>query len=382
VSATETASPTVVTVGRDDILGPFGTVAGMAAKKHHIEAFKWVHFICEEGQDEGYFEASNGQSSIRVALTGQEAGGSLDVYLPTRLGNVIKSMPQGPVQLEIGNGKVAVHGTGEGDARFELALLAVSPNEKPTISLGLDQDWSTRPLVEGEMIEALGAASRFASNDTARQNLMSVLVKQKEDETVISSSDSYRMFVERRILQFDLQEAGSFSVPKAAIGALAAFGGMKMGWDDNRVYLSDGADVHFATQRIHGDVPDFEAMVDRIAGTEGQDFPIPREALQVALGQVGVLAGSDANTVVLTFDPLNIGVSLRSGEDLATAHVLTETPFDNDERAAYNIGFLREGLGLFSESEIDLHYVNPNRPIVMSTQDGARRYMLAAVRLV
>lgn len=378
-------STVVVTVDKDDILGAFSNAEKMSAKKHHIDAFKWVRFKASEGSGDAFFEASNGYSSIRTPLTGHEVSEDVDVYLPKRLGQIIKAMPSGPIQLEIGDKDVKIHGTAPGDTSYTLGLLAgedgklANPEDGPKLHLGLDIDWASKDELDAGLASALGEASQFCSGDQARQNLMSVLVIREGDEIIIGSSDSFRMYVST-MPAGDFFEEGQFSLPQSAIHEMnrTFAGGFKMAWDDNKIYISDGS-MYFGTSRIHGDVPNFSTMVTAILGNENKKVvALPRNDLLAALNQVGVMSVQNQAVVLDLTDGVRLTVSNQDGhaESLVPCEVS-----DEGVTIAFNLGFLKDALTLYDDDTVNFHYINQMRPVVIQGQSESRSYMIAPVKI-
>lgn len=380
METTLTDTAAVITVGRDDIFSPFDAAARTAAKNHHIEVFKWVRFKSEEGSDDGFLEATNGFSSVRIRITGHDATAPVDVYLPKRLASVLKAMPSGPIQLELGK-ELTVHGSALGDTSFTLGIMPDDPKDQP-LDVGQDVDWENSRTVELELQQALEKASRYCTNDQARQNLMSVIVSNSENGTVIASSDSYRMYVHQSDVQ-GFEDEGSFTLPRSAIGEMARFGGnVRVAWNDNRVYLTDGEDLNISTLRIHGDVPDFSGMVQRIVDSNDSiKIKIPRIDLLNAINQVAVMASATAQTVVLEFLPEGIEIDFKGDDGKANSRVMSPVEIDNPLKVAFNIGFFRDGLMLMEDAEVDFRLINAVRPAVMISEDGLTRYMIAPVRI-
>ncbi len=171
-----TATKTIVTAARDDLLTPFSIAERSVARVHHIDVLKWVRLTIDPEKDIAHFESSNGINVTRVRIENVEASTPIDVVVSKRLGQILRSMPAGPIQLEIDGGTLKVHGTVPGNASFELGMFAGDPIP---LDSGQEVDWALTRDVQPNVVNALNEAAKFCSHDSGRQNIQSIHIIRK-----------------------------------------------------------------------------------------------------------------------------------------------------------------------------------------------------------
>lgn len=361
-----------ITAGRDDLAVPFIATEKIAARKHHIEAFTWVRFWVDG--DTGWFEASDGISSVRTAFDGFVASEAVSAMLPKSLTVVLKAVPPGPVQMSFSNGNVHVEGTAAGSSSFDFGLFAGDPIELDT---GADEDWTQVREVDPLLVDALLEAAKFAGTDPSRQALMNVHLVREGSSLAIEATDSFRMY--RRIAP----DPGLFddvTVPNIGVLETRNFGSIYAKVTDDKVYLTDQASRWYSTRRIHGQYPALGQMIGQVLDDDGSsEIGLHRQDTLDALKQISVIALKNQAMTVGFGAELTLGLKNVDGQ--AQASVPAELDGRKDGPAGFNLEHFVSGLEAFDDDIVSWRYIDPLRPSVFVSGDETKVYMLSAVRV-
>jgi DNA polymerase-3 subunit beta len=306
--------------------------------------------------------------SIDVQVT--EPGVAL---VPARLlGDTVKSLSDAPVEFETDQAQARIR-----CAAYEGALRLLPAEDFPA----LQPPSGTRLVVEApRFAEAIGQVGRAASRDEARPVLTGVLLEVSREGVTLVATDSYRLAV-RELVATAAGEAKAI-VPERAMteaGRAAATiekGDIELFLDESQVSFSLGA-LTLTSRLIEGEFPNYRALLPEQYENR---LSVSRQQLMDAVRRVGLLA-RDTSPVRLEFNALGVKLS-SSSPDVGQAVEAVEARYEGEDlTAAFNPGYLADGLAAASGESVRLEVRDGLKPGIVRGDSDEFTYLVMPVRL-
>src|SRR5262245_9595525 len=326
---------------------------------------------------EARLRATDMELGLDVGLEGKiEGGGS--VVLPGRLlVEVARSLPDGPVSLELRESERDVEITA-GSSRFHLRTL--SADDFPRFP---ESDQDPVELPAPALRETINRVARAASRDEARPVLTGVLVMVEGDELTMVATDSYRLAVKRTKLDTEVPERLEANVPARALRELARLI-EAAGEDSLRVWLTRNqalfgiGQVSLSSRLIDGQFPNHDQLLPE---SYDHEVKLPRTEFLEVTRRVSQLAQRNA-ALRLSFSDGELVVSAET-PDLGDAREALPAPYSGELlEIGFNPEFVRDGLESIDSDEVVLKLISPLRPGLLEPSAGDDfSYLVMPIRL-
>jgi DNA polymerase-3 subunit beta len=334
----------------------------------------------------GILVSANGD--VRLRATDMELGldvglegkveGSGSVVLPGRLlVEVARSLPDGPVSLELRESERDVEITA-GSSRFHLRTLPA--DDFPRFP---ESDHEPVELPGPALRETINRVARAASRDEARPVLTGVLVMVEGDELTMVATDSYRLAVKRTKLDAKVPERLEANVPARALRELARL--IEAAGDDSlRVWLTRNqalfgiGQVSLSSRLIDGQFPNHDQL---LPDSFEHEVKLPRAELLEVTRRVSQLAQRNA-ALRLSLSDGELVVSAET-PDLGDAREALPAPYSGELlEIGFNPEFVRDGLESIDSDEVLLKLISPLRPgLLEPAGEDDFRYLVMPIRL-
>jgi DNA polymerase III subunit beta len=343
-----------ITANRQSLLDALLVVSRAVSARAALQALSGI-LITADGEIR--LRASDMELGLDVGLDGDAEGGGA-VVLPGRLlVEVARSLPDGPVTLEVREAERDVE-ISAGSSRFHLRTLPAD-------------DFPRFPQPEGDPVELPAAAlrdtinrvARAASRDEARPVLTGVLVTAEGDELTMVATDSYRLAVKRTKLDAPVAERLEANVPARALRELARL--IEAAADESlRVWLTRNqalfqvGTVSLSSRLIDGQFPNHRQLLPE---SYEHEVKLPRAELLEVTRRVSQLAQRNA-ALRLSFSDGELVVSAET-PDLGDAREALPAPYSGELlEIGFNPEFVRDGLESIDADEVVLKLISPLRP--------------------
>ncbi len=320
--------------------------------------------------------ATDGELGLEVAPEA-EAEGDGAVVLPGRLlVDIVRSLPDGPLQLELREAERDVE-IRAGSSRFHLRTLPA-------------EDFPRAPEAEGDSFklpaeplrETINRVASAASRDDARPVLTGILLKVEGTEITMVATDSYRLAVKRTELGARATEVEA-NVPARALKELARLtegdepGAVAVTLTRNQALFRAGA-VSISSRLIDGQFPNYKQLLPE---SFEHEVKVNREELLDVVRRVAQVAQRNA-ALRLAFSPGELVVSADT-PDLGDAREALPVPFAGEPiEIGFNPEFVRDGLESINSDELVLKLISPLRPGLIEPADADDfSYLVMPIRL-
>jgi DNA polymerase-3 subunit beta len=355
---------------RDVLSEALQTVQRAVSSRPGIPALTGVHMTAQGG--ELVLATTDLEVSARLSLD-VHVGEEGVALVPARLlADMVKSFDQAPVEF----------GAEGGQARI------VCSNYEGTIRLLPAEDFpallapsGTKVTVSAtEFASAVAQVARAASRDEARPILTGVLLEINREGLTLVATDSYRLAV--RELTATAEGEGKALVPERALteaGRAAAAeekGQLELYVDSSQVAFRT-ASLILTSRLIEGEFPNYRQLLpDRYENK----LHASRQQLLDAVKRVGLLA-RESSPVRMEFNALGVRLS-SSSPDLGDAVEVVESKFEGEDlTAAFNPGYLSDGLNAATGERIEVEVRDGLKPAVIHGEGESFVYLVMPVRL-
>jgi len=307
---------------------------------------------------------------LRLPVQVQREGVAL---VPARLlADMVKSFDQAPVDFEEQGGQARIVCN-----NYEGTLRCLPAEDFPA----LQEPSGTRVSVRAtELGEGITQVARAASRDEARPILTGVLLEVSREGLTMVATDSYRLAV-RELTATSEGEAKAL-VPERALSEVgrAAAGDEKgqaeLFVDQSQVAFRTGG-LTLTSRLIEGEFPNYRQLLPE--RYENQ-LVASRPQLIDAVRRVGLLA-RESSPVKLEFNALGVRLS-SSSPDLGGAVESVEAVYEGEDlTAAFNPGYLVDGLTAAVGERVRLEVRDGLKPAVVRGDGEAFVYLAMPVRL-
>jgi DNA polymerase-3 subunit beta len=321
--------------------------------------------------------ATDMELGLEVGLEGEVDGGG-SVVLPGRLlVEVARSLPDGPVSLNLREAERDIE-LSAGSSRFHLRTLPAD-------------DFPRFPEPEGEPVELPAAplretvnrVARAASRDEARPVLTGVLVTVEGDEMTMVATDSYRLAVKTTKLEASVPSRLEANVPARALRELARLIEAS-GADTVSVWLTRNqaifqiGQVTLSSRLIDGQFPNHSQL---LPDSYEHEVKLPRTDLLEVTRRVSQLAQRNA-ALRMSFSEGELVVSAET-PDLGDAREALPAPYQGELlEIGFNPEFVRDGLESIESDEVLFKLISPLRPgLLEPAGDDEFSYLVMPIRL-
>ncbi|TMK86028.1 MAG: DNA polymerase III subunit beta [Actinobacteria bacterium] len=307
---------------------------------------------------------------LRLPVQVQEEGVTL---IPARLlADMVKSFDQAPVVIEAEGGQARIV-----CSNYEGTVRCLPAEDFPALA----DPGGTRVSVEGAgFAEGVGQVTRAASRDEPRPILTGVLLEISREGLTMAATDSYRLSV--RELSATAEGEAKALVPERALseaGRAAAGeekGQVELFVEHSHVAFRIGA-LTLTSRLIEGEFPHYRQLLPE--RYENQ-LSASRQQLLDAVRRVGLLA-RESSPVKMEFNALGVRLS-SSSPDLGGAVEVVEAKYEGEDlTAAFNPGYLVDGLTAATGERVQVEVRDGLKPAVMRGDEEAFVYLVMPVRL-
>ncbi len=364
-----------ITATRQALLDALLVVSRAVSARAALQALSGI-LITAEG--EARLRATDMELGLDVGLDGEVADTGA-VVLPGRLlVEVARSLPDGPVSLELREAERDVEITA-GSSKFHLRTLPAD-------------DFPRFPEGEGDPVElpadalreTINRVARAASRDEARPVLTGVLVTAEGDELTMVATDSYRLAVKRTKLESPVSERLEANVPARALRELARLIEAAGEEEPLRVWLTRNqalfrvGQVSLSSRLIDGQFPNYKQL---LPDTFEHEVKLPRVELLDVTRRVSQLAQRNA-ALRMSFAEGELVVSAET-PDLGDAREGLPAPYSGELlEIGFNPEFVRDGLESIDADEVVVKLISPLRPGLLEPADTDDfSYLVMPIRL-
>ncbi|HJS25990.1 MAG TPA: DNA polymerase III subunit beta [Actinomycetota bacterium] len=293
--------------------------------------------------------------------------------VPARLlADTVKSLSDAPVEFETDQSQARIR-----CAAYEGSLRLLPVEDFPA----LQPPSGTRIVAEApRFAEAVGQVARAASRDEARPVLTGVLLEVSREGVTLVATDSYRLAV-RDLVATAAGEAKAI-VPERALSeagrAAQAIekGEVEVFVDDSQVSFQTGA-LTLTSRLIEGEFPNYRQLLPEKYESR---LTVSRQQLIDAVRRVGLLARENS-PVRLEFNALGVKLS-SSSPDVGQAVEAVEARYEGEDvTAAFNPGYLADGLAVATGESVRLEVRDGLKPGVVRGESDEFTYLVMPVRL-
>ncbi len=293
--------------------------------------------------------------------------------MPARLlADTVKSLSDAPVEVEADQSQARIR-----CAAYEGSLRLLPVEDFPT----LQPPSGTRIVAEApRFAEAVGQVARAASRDEARPVLTGVLLEVSREGVTLVATDSYRLAV-RDLVATSAGEAKAI-VPERALSEAGRAaqtiekGEVEAFVDDSQVSFQTGA-LTLTSRLIEGEFPNYRQLLPERYESR---LTVSRQQLIDAVRRVGLLARENS-PVRLEFNALGVKLS-SSSPDVGQAVEAVEARYEGEDvTAAFNPGYLADGLSAATGESVRLEVRDGLKPGVVRGESDEFTYLVMPVRL-
>jgi DNA polymerase III subunit beta len=327
-----------------------------------------------EAADEGSLTLTTTDLEVSARLTTDvqvtEPG---TVLVPARLlADTVKSLSDAPVEVEADQAQARIR-----CAAYEGSLRLLPVEDFPA----LQPPSGTKVVAEApRFAEAVGQVARAASRDEARPVLTGVLLEVSREGVTLVATDSYRLAV-RDLVATAAGEAKAIVPERALTEAGRAAQAIEKGEvevfvDDSQVSFQTGT-LTLTSRLIEGEFPNYRQLLPEKYESR---LTVSRQQLIDAVRRVGLLARENS-PVRLEFNALGVKLS-SSSPDVGQAVEAVEARYEGEDvTAAFNPGYLADGLAAATGESVRLEVRDGLKPGVVRGESDEFTYLVMPVRL-
>jgi DNA polymerase III subunit beta len=314
------------------------------------------------------------EMSIKAEIGAEIEEGGSTVVSGRLLGDVVKSLAPGKIEIQTGEKFLSVKATGG-----EFRIREMMPEDFPHIP-----SWEGSPTIKstgGDFMLAVQQTSKASSSDEKRPVLTGTLVEKNINDSSLKlvATDSYRLAWKETEVSGDLSEWEDCIIPSKTMNEVARLAGgndadVEVKMQDKQVMFKVG-DLTISSRLIEGQFPNYKTLVPK---GEKTTIKIEKEVLAAAVKRA-----------------LIFGHNMRLGVYSDHLRITTETPEvgDSQEEIAaevtgeemeigFNGAYLIDGLAGVEGEKVEMRLDDPQKPALVRTEDSDKyNYILMPVRL-
>jgi DNA polymerase-3 subunit beta len=365
-----------VKTDRDELLAQLQSVSRVASTRSAVQSLSGIHLAAKGSELE--LRATDLEIGLRSSIS-TEVTREGEVVLPSRLlADVVRSLPAGPVSLELRGAEQDVEVVA-GSATFDLRTLRL-------------EDFPPFPEASGDsvvrmpataFVETIQKVAASASRDESRPILTGILVSAAGDELRMVATDSYRLSVKETKLEQPIDGKFEANVPARALQELARLVGqaevdeLSITALANQVLFELSGSV-LSSRLIDGQFPNYRQLLPE---SYEHELTIAAPELTDVVRRVSLLA--QKNTPLrLAFTAGELTVSAKT-PDVGEARETLPVAYQGDPlEIGFNPEFLRAGLEAIDSDDVRLKLISPLRPgLIEAGDDSGYVYLIMPIRL-
>jgi DNA polymerase III subunit beta len=355
---------------RDDLSEALQTVQRGVSTRPGIPALTGV--LLDAGTDTLTLTTTDLEVSARLTIPVQAQEPGLALIPARLLGDMVKSLPQAPVQFDADQSQARIQcGAFEGTVRL------LPAEDFPAWQ---EPGGTTVKLEGGRFAESVAQVARAASRDEARPTLTGVLLEMNREGVTMVATDSYRLAL--RELTATAEGEATVLVPERALSEAGRAAGndekaeVELVLDQSQVTFRVGP-LTLTSRLIEGQFPNYRQLLPE--GYENR-LTVSRQQLLDAVKRVGLLARENT-PVRMEFNALGVRLSSQS-PDLGGAVEAVEARYEGqDITVAFNPGYLADGLQAATGESVRLEIKDGLKPGVVRGDASEFTYLVMPVRL-
>lgn len=308
-----------------------------------------------------------------------EVGGDRDgaAVVPARLvGDIVKALPAGAVEVELGDGDGDEMSISAGRSQFSVRPLSL--DDYPAQA---DPSGDAVTLTADAMADALRQVVRAASTDDARAVLTGVLLASEDDGVRMVATDSYRLAVRDLDESSMLGSGQKVLIPGRALSELQRVLGdtkeltVRFG-EREATFEADG--VRLTTRLIEGEFPNYRNL---LPSSYPNLLTVQKDTIIEAIRRVKILA-QDSTPVRLTLGGDTVQLTAIT-QDVGNAAEEIDASYDGTEMTiAFNPDYLASGIDAIDADDVTLATMDPMKPAVLRGAGQEQYlYLLMPVRV-
>ncbi len=363
-----------ITASRQALLDALLVVSRAVSSRAALQALSGIHLSAD---GDPRLRATDMELGLDVALDGKVEGEGA-VVLPGRLlVEVVRSLPDGDVTLELRQAERDIELTA-GSSRFHLRILPAD-------------DFPRAPELDGDPVElpalaleqTINRVARAASRDEARPVLTGVLVSVDGGELTMVATDSYRLAVKRTALEVEVGDRLEANIPARALRELARLieaapeEPLQVWLSRNQALFRVGS-TSLSSRLIDGQFPNYRQL---LPDSYEHEVKLPRKELLEVTRRVSQLAQRNA-ALRMSFSEGELVVSAET-PDLGDAREALPAPYSGELlEIGFNPEFVRDGLESIDADEVVVKLISPLRPGLLEPADSDDfSYLVMPIRL-
>jgi DNA polymerase-3 subunit beta len=364
-----------ITASRQALLDALLVVSRAVSARAALQALSGIHVSA--GEEQPRLRATDMELGLDVGFEGETEGGG-EVVLPGRLlVEVVRSLPEGQVGLELRTSERDVEITA-GSSRFHLRTLPGDDFPRQA-----EPEGDPVELPADALRETIAKVARAASRDEARPVLTGVLVTAEGGELTMVATDSYRLAVKRTPLEAEVPEKLEANIPARALRELARL--IEAAPDEPvRVWLTRNQAIFrvgaalLSSRLIDGQFPNYRQLLPE---SYDHEVKLPRPELLEVVRRVSQLAQRNA-ALRLSFSEGELVVSAET-PDLGDAREALPAPYSGELlEIGFNPEFVRDGLDSIDADEVVVKLISPLRPGLLEPAEADDfSYLVMPIRL-
>jgi DNA polymerase-3 subunit beta len=316
--------------------------------------------LLEANSDRVLLTATDLDTSIRAALPAfVERDGEVSVPA-SLLSDVVSRLPDAPVTLELGDGKVSVR-----SGKSEYTIVSLPAEDFPVVPQVKDGALITLP--QGTLKEMLRLTTFAAAKEENRSILMGVLFEARGSTLTLVATDTHRLSWKQTPISDALESPVSAIVPAKPLSELERV--LRDTLEDTVSIRFSGSQVQFETGSVtlvsrvlDGAFPPYERLIPKNCERK---LTFDRAALLDAMRRVQIVAKNSSQRSVWRTKGDALEVTAES-QDVGKA--FEEVPISmegGDITIAFNALYLNEVLGIVAAEKMTLEMQGPLQPSVM-----------------
>ena len=358
-----------ITCERSYLSSALGVASRAVSSRNTLPILSSV--LLEADDDKLRLTATDLDTAIRcqIPATVMEAGG---VAVPASLlGDVVSKLPDAPVTLDVGDGKVAVR-----CGKSEYTILTSPAEDFPVVPEITDGTDLTLP--QSTLKDMLHMTTFAASREETRSLLMGVLFEARGNALTLVATDTHRLAWKRSSLGQELASPVSAVVPAKPLAELervlkdtaeetvkVRFGSSQVGFETS--------DVTLVSRVLDGQFPNYEKVIPKGADRK---ITFDRGELLSAMRRVYIVARNASEKAVISTKGDFMEMTAEAS-DVGRAYEEIAVSIDGeDTKMAFNARYLMDVLGLLDVDQATLELTGPLSPGIVKVAGGDFLYVV------
>ena len=314
------------------------------------------------------------EMSIRAEMEAEVVESGSTVVSGRLIGDIIKSLPAGKVEIETGEKFMTIKSTGG-----EYRIREMMPEDFPQIP-----GWEGSSVVKctgGEFMVGSQQTSRASSTDEKRPVLTGTLVEKNVADSSLKlvATDSYRLAWKEIEVSGNVADWEDCIIPTKTMNEVSRLAGgadadIEMKMQDKQVMFKIG-DLVISSRLIEGQFPNYKQLIPK---GEKTTVKVPKDELTASVKRA-----------------LIFGHNMKIGIYSDHLRIATETPEVGDSKEeipadvtgeemeiGFNGTYLMDGLSGVQSEKVELRLDDPQKPALIRTEESEKyNYIIMPVRL-